>query len=110
MDYAAIAYATVVAAGGVMGYVKKGSLVSGMMGLAFGGLLGMFGVGLVLLMLFEVFFTQNLRTFGPLKISNYAQMKQFLPLAELLSNVKLPRLPLLCNVKFTLFLFKGRFI
>ncbi len=40
MDYAAIAYATVVAAGGIMGYVKKGSLVSAAMGLAFGGILG----------------------------------------------------------------------
>ena len=40
MDYAAIAYSIVVAAGGVMGYVKKGSIVSGLMGLTFGGLLG----------------------------------------------------------------------
>jgi uncharacterized membrane protein (UPF0136 family) len=40
MDYAAIAYATVVTAGGVFGFVKKGSVVSGLMGLAFGGLLG----------------------------------------------------------------------
>jgi uncharacterized membrane protein (UPF0136 family) len=40
MDYAAIAYATVVAAGGVFGFVKKGSIASGLMGLAFGGLLG----------------------------------------------------------------------
>jgi uncharacterized membrane protein (UPF0136 family) len=40
MDYAAIAYAVVVTAGGVMGYVKKGSIVSGLMGLTFGGLLG----------------------------------------------------------------------
>jgi uncharacterized membrane protein (UPF0136 family) len=40
MDYAAIAYAVVVAAGGVMGFVKKGSIMSGLMGLAFGGLLG----------------------------------------------------------------------
>ena len=40
MDYAAIAYSLVVTAGGVMGYVKKGSIVSGLMGLACGGLIG----------------------------------------------------------------------
>ena len=54
MDYAAIAYATVVAAGGVMGYVKKGSLVSGLMGLAFGGILGMFWVDKKLLLLLQL--------------------------------------------------------
>ena len=38
-DYIAYAYAAVVAAGGMMGYVKKGSLMSGVMGLTFGGLM-----------------------------------------------------------------------
>jgi len=38
-DYVAFAYAAVVAAGGLMGYVKKGSLMSGVMGLTFGGLM-----------------------------------------------------------------------
>ena len=40
-DYIAFAYATVVAAGGIMGYIKKGSVMSGVMGLAFGGLMGL---------------------------------------------------------------------
>jgi len=35
----AYAYAAVVAAGGMMGYVKKGSVMSGVMGLTFGGLM-----------------------------------------------------------------------
>merc|ERR1711997_1007357 len=39
-DLVAYAYAAAVTAGGVMGYVKKGSIVSGMMGLAFGSLAG----------------------------------------------------------------------
>ena len=38
-DYLASAYAAVVAAGGLMGYVKKGSIMSGVMGLTFGGLM-----------------------------------------------------------------------
>ena len=38
-DYLAYAYAAVVAAGGLMGYVKKGSVMSGVMGLTFGGLM-----------------------------------------------------------------------
>lgn len=39
-DWISYAYATAVAAGGIMGYVKKGSVMSGVMGLAFGGLAG----------------------------------------------------------------------
>jgi len=38
-DYLAFGYAAVVAAGGIMGYVKKGSIMSGLMGLTFGGLM-----------------------------------------------------------------------
>merc|ERR1711973_12718 len=40
-DYVAYAYAALVATGGIMGYVKKGSLMSGAMGLAFGGLMAL---------------------------------------------------------------------
>ncbi len=39
-DIVSYAYAAAVAAGGLMGYVKKGSVVSGLMGLAFGSLAG----------------------------------------------------------------------
>ena len=39
-DLIAYAYAVTVAAGGIMGYVKKGSLMSGLAGLAFGGIAG----------------------------------------------------------------------
>lgn len=39
-DFIAIAYSLAVTAGGVMGYVKKGSLMSGMAGVVCGGLLG----------------------------------------------------------------------
>lgn len=40
IDYLSYAYAAAVTAGGLMGYVKKGSIVSGAMGLVFGGLAG----------------------------------------------------------------------
>ncbi len=39
-DFLAFAYAAAVATGGIIGYVKKGSLMSGIMGLAFGSLAG----------------------------------------------------------------------
>ena len=39
-DWIAYSYSAAVAAGGIMGYVKKGSIVSGIMGLAFGSLAG----------------------------------------------------------------------
>ena len=39
-DWIADSYATAVTAGGVMGYVKKGSIMSGIMGLTFGSLAG----------------------------------------------------------------------
>ncbi len=39
-DLIAFAYAATVAIGGIIGYVKKGSLMSGVMGLAFGGMAG----------------------------------------------------------------------
>ncbi|TRY75332.1 hypothetical protein TCAL_01351 [Tigriopus californicus] len=39
-DFVAIAYSLAVTAGGVLGYVKKGSLMSGMAGVVCGGLLG----------------------------------------------------------------------
>ena len=35
-DWVAYAYSAAVAAGGLMGYVKKGSIMSGIMGVAFG--------------------------------------------------------------------------
>jgi len=43
MDYVAYAYAAIVALGGVIGFVKKGSVVSGLMGVAFGGIMGKLG-------------------------------------------------------------------
>ena len=39
-DYVGYLYAAAVATGGLMGYVKKGSLMSGLAGLAFGTLAG----------------------------------------------------------------------
>ena len=39
-DWIAYSYAAAVTAGGVMGYVKKGSIMSGIMGLTFGSLAG----------------------------------------------------------------------
>ena len=39
-DWIAYAYSAAVAAGGLIGYVKKGSLASGIMGLSFGALAG----------------------------------------------------------------------
>ena len=39
-DLIAYTYSAAVMAGGVMGYVRKGSIVSGIMGLAFGSLAG----------------------------------------------------------------------
>lgn len=39
-DWAAFAYSAAVAAGGLIGYVKKGSVASGLMGLSFGALAG----------------------------------------------------------------------
>ena len=39
VDLVAYAYATAVAAGGIMGFVKKGSIVSGLMGVIAGGLM-----------------------------------------------------------------------
>ncbi len=39
-DWIAYSYAAAVTAGGVMGYVKKGSIMSGVMGLTFGSLAG----------------------------------------------------------------------
>ena len=39
-DWVAYAYSAAVAAGGLMGYVKKGSVASGLMGLTFGALAG----------------------------------------------------------------------
>ena len=40
-DLIAYAYAAAVAAGGIMGFVKKGSVMSGLMGLAFGSVMGL---------------------------------------------------------------------
>lgn len=39
-DWAAFAYSAAVTAGGLIGYVKKGSVASGLMGLSFGALAG----------------------------------------------------------------------
>ncbi len=39
IDFVAIAYATIVTAGGLIGFAKKGSIVSGLMGLVAGGLM-----------------------------------------------------------------------
>lgn len=40
IDYLSYCYAAAVTAGGLVGYIKKGSVVSGAMGLVFGGLAG----------------------------------------------------------------------
>ena len=41
VDFIGYAYAAVVAAGGIMGFVKKGSVMSGLMGVAAGSLAGL---------------------------------------------------------------------
>ena len=41
VDLIGYGYALVVAAGGIMGFVKKGSLMSGLMGVAAGGMAGL---------------------------------------------------------------------
>ncbi len=39
VDFVAFAYAAAVAAGGILGYVRKGSVMSGLMGVTAGGLM-----------------------------------------------------------------------
>ena len=46
-DWVAYAYSAAVAAGGLMGYVKKGSIMSGIMGVAFGRYVNEFSKGLL---------------------------------------------------------------